>query len=82
MGFLFYPRRADIGQATPPIAMSYRYDGVKPEDEHLAVIIHCVDEEIFEWLERREAKRKNRRSRDERSLLRAFPKARLSCQSV
>jgi hypothetical protein len=35
-----------------------RYGGAKPEDEHLAVIIHCVDEEIISWLEKREAKRK------------------------
>jgi hypothetical protein len=26
----------------------------KPEDMHLASIVHCVDDEIIEWLKRRE----------------------------
>jgi hypothetical protein len=29
------------------------YGGAKPEDEHLAVIVHCVDDEIIRWLEKR-----------------------------
>jgi hypothetical protein len=28
--------------------------GARPEDEHLLSIVHCVDEEIIEWLARRE----------------------------
>jgi hypothetical protein len=33
------------------------YGGAKPEDKHLASIVHCIDDEIFEWLERREQRR-------------------------
>jgi hypothetical protein len=29
------------------------YGGAKLTDKHLASKVHCVDEEIFEWLERR-----------------------------
>jgi hypothetical protein len=32
----------------------------KPTDTHLASIVHCIDEEIFDFLKRRE-KRKQRR---------------------
>jgi hypothetical protein len=61
-----------------------RYDGAKPEDKHLAVIVHCVDEEIIEWLERREAKRKKipRQSGDEPNLMQAFPKVRVERPSL
>jgi hypothetical protein len=38
------------------------YGGAKLTDRHLISTIHCVDEEIFEWLERREAKRRKRHS--------------------
>jgi hypothetical protein len=31
---------------------------VKLTDQHLASKIHCVDDEIFEWLEHREQRRK------------------------
>jgi hypothetical protein len=31
--------------------------GAKPTDTHLASTVHCVDEEIIEWLERRERHR-------------------------
>jgi hypothetical protein len=30
------------------------YGGAKLTDQHLASPIHCVDDEIIEWLERRE----------------------------
>jgi hypothetical protein len=30
------------------------YDGAKLFDKHLASTIHCVDDEIIEWLKRRE----------------------------
>jgi len=34
------------------------YGGARPTDTHLASTINCVDEEIFEWLIRRERRRK------------------------
>jgi hypothetical protein len=36
--------------------------GAGPEDTHLAVAIHCVDDEIIKWLERRERRRRKRDS--------------------
>ena len=33
-----------------------------PDDTHLASIIHCVDEEIITWLQRRERRRRKRDS--------------------
>ena len=38
------------------------YGGAKPEDEHLASIVHCVDGEIVEWLRRRERRQKAARA--------------------
>jgi len=29
------------------------YGGTKPTNRHLAATVHCVDDEIIEWLERR-----------------------------
>ena len=34
------------------------YGGAKPTDTHLASTVHCVDDEIIEWLERRERRRR------------------------
>jgi hypothetical protein len=33
------------------------YGGAKLADKHLASKIHCVDDEIIEWLERRELRK-------------------------
>jgi hypothetical protein len=70
------PPKADIGQRramTDPDPSPLFADGcsvicgggAKPTDEHLASIIHCVDEEIIEFLKRRErrviARRKSKR---------------------
>ena len=33
-----------------------------PTDTHLASIIDCVDDEIFDWLQRRERRRKGSRA--------------------
>jgi cytidylate kinase len=30
----------------------------RSSDKHLALNVHCVDEEILDWLERREARKK------------------------
>jgi len=79
MGCLYYPRKQTSVSYAPDCDVVVCYCGAKPEDEHLAVIIHWVDEEIFESLERREAKRKKnpRRSGDEPNLLQAFLKVRV-----
>jgi hypothetical protein len=37
------------------------YGGAKLTDRHLACIIHCVNEEVIEWLERREQRKRGRR---------------------
>jgi hypothetical protein len=37
--------------------------GAKPDDLHLLSVVHCVDEEIISWLEKREAKRRHVRSK-------------------
>jgi hypothetical protein len=37
--------------------------GAKPGDTHLASTIHCVDDEIIEWVERRERRRRDRNIR-------------------
>jgi hypothetical protein len=34
--------------------------GARPTDLHLASTIHCVDDEIIEWLERRERRGRHR----------------------
>ena len=36
------------------------YGGAKPTDSHLASTVHCVDDEIIEWLRRRERRRHER----------------------
>jgi hypothetical protein len=36
------------------------YGNAKPTDRHLASTIHTVDGEIFEWLKRRERRRRGR----------------------
>jgi hypothetical protein len=34
------------------------YGGAKPTDRHLAATVHCVDDEIIEWLEQRREQRR------------------------
>jgi hypothetical protein len=36
------------------------YGGAKLTDKHLSSKIHCVDDEIFEWLQCRERRRRSR----------------------
>jgi hypothetical protein len=40
--------------------------GAKPTDTHLAVTIHCVDDEIIQWLQRRERRKGSRANPDNR----------------
>ena len=37
--------------------------GAQLEDTHLASVVHCIDEEIHDWLEKRE-RRNERRDHD------------------
>jgi hypothetical protein len=39
------------------------YGGATFEDIHTASTIHCIDGEIFEWLDLREARREKRKQR-------------------
>jgi hypothetical protein len=59
------PPRADILSAcAADCDVICCYGGAKPTDLHLLSTVHCVDEKIFEWLKRREARKiplKNRR---------------------
>jgi hypothetical protein len=36
------------------------YGGATVYDKHLAATVHCVDDEIIGWLERREQRRRDR----------------------
>jgi hypothetical protein len=36
------------------------YGGAKPADKHLASTIHCIDDEVLDWLQRREQRRRDR----------------------
>lgn len=36
------------------------YGGAKPTDKHLLSRVHCVDDEIIGWLERRDRRRRGR----------------------
>jgi hypothetical protein len=72
MGRLFYPRKqtsvsaAAMSDPDPdPFAdcdIIVCYGGAKPTDKHLASTIRAVDNEIFEFLERRERRRQQRSS--------------------
>jgi hypothetical protein len=35
------------------------YGNAKPGDIHLVSTIHCIDEEILDWLERHEEEKRN-----------------------
>jgi hypothetical protein len=36
----------------------------QPDDEHLRATVHCVDEQVIEWLERRMSKKRSNGSGD------------------
>jgi hypothetical protein len=36
------------------------YGNAKSTDKHAAATIHCIDDEVIEWLERRERRRRSR----------------------
>jgi hypothetical protein len=38
------------------------YGNARPTDTHLLATVHCMDDEIVAWLERRERRRKTRKT--------------------
>jgi hypothetical protein len=40
------------------------YGGARPEDTHLLSTIHCVDDEIHQWLQQRERRKQRRRGKE------------------
>jgi hypothetical protein len=57
MGCRFYPRKQTPVSCAADCDVIVCYGGAKLTDKHLASKIQCVDDEIFEWLERREQRR-------------------------
>jgi hypothetical protein len=49
------------------------YGNAKPTDMHLASTIHCIDDEIIEWLARRERRRRDRLAGSRQSVYRYMP---------
>jgi hypothetical protein len=54
MGCLFYPRKQTSVSYAADADVIVCYGRAKLTDKHLASKIHCVDDEIIEWLQRRE----------------------------
>ena len=54
MGCLFYPRKQTSVSYAADADVIVCYGRAKLTDKHLASKIHCVDDEIIEWLKRRE----------------------------
>jgi hypothetical protein len=46
--------RSDVDPESNPFAVIICYGGANLTDTHLASIVHCVGDEIIEWLKRRE----------------------------
>jgi len=42
-------------------------------DKHLASVIHCIDDEIIGWLERRERRKRDRLAGSRQSVYRYLP---------
>src|SRR5260370_37358291 len=64
MGCLYCPRKQTSVSYAADCDVIVRYGGATFADKHLASTIHCVDDEIFEWLQRRETKPRGLRGRD------------------
>ena len=64
MGCLYYPRKQTSVSYAADCDVIVCYGGATFADKHLASTIHCVDDEIFEWLQRRETKPRGLRGRD------------------
>jgi hypothetical protein len=53
-GCLYYPRKQTSVSYAAGCDVIACYGNAKPTDKHLASKIHCVDDELIGWLERRE----------------------------
>ena len=53
MGCLYYPRKQTSVSYAADSGVIACYGGAKPTDKHLASTIHCIDDEIIDWLQRR-----------------------------
>lgn len=61
MGFLFYPRKQTSVSYAADCDVIVCYGAATIHDQHTAPTIHCVGDEIFEFLQRREERRPKRR---------------------
>jgi hypothetical protein len=52
MRCLHYPRKQTSVSYAADCDVIVCYGGAEPTDKHLASTIHCVDDEIFEFLQR------------------------------
>jgi hypothetical protein len=48
--------------------------GAKPGDTHLLSTVHCIDDEVIEWLKRREERTRRQRGRVVKSYLCLTPR--------
>jgi hypothetical protein len=60
MGCLYYPRKQTSLSHAADCDVIVCYGGAKLADKHLASKIHCIDDRIIEWLQRRERRRRSR----------------------
>jgi hypothetical protein len=60
MGCLYYPRKQTSVSYAADCDVITCYGGATIYDKHLASTVHCVDDEIIDWLQRRERRRCDR----------------------
>ena len=53
MRCLYHPRKQTSVSYAADSGVIACYGGAKPTDKHLASTIHCIDDEIIDWLQRR-----------------------------
>ena len=70
VGCLYYPRKQTSLSHAADCDVIACYGGAKSTDRHLASKIHCVDDRIIEWLERREQRAPRWRNAVESSFMR------------
>ena len=52
-----------VSAASVTIEFVVCFGNATPEDTHLAATVHCMDDEIVAWLERRERRRRKKQER-------------------
>ena len=57
---VFYPRKQTSVSYAADCDVMVCYGNAKSTDKHAAATIHCIDDEVIEWLERRERRRRSR----------------------